>query len=90
MTAMRDETSMFFMSLLRGDSPIRNLIDSDYTFVNEELATTLYGIEGISGDHMRRIPVDDPNRGGILGHASILALTSNYTYTPRLTGLVVV
>ena len=81
MTAMRDETSMFFMSLLRGDSPIRNLIDSDYTFVNEELATTLYGIEGISGDHMRRIPIDDPNRGGILGHASILALTSNYTTT---------
>ena len=81
MTAMRDETSMFFMSLLRGDSPIRNLIDSDYTFVNEELATTLYGIEGINGDHMRRIPIDDPNRGGILGHASILALTSNYTTT---------
>jgi hypothetical protein len=81
MTAMRDESSMFFMSLLREDSPIRNLIDSDYTFVNEELATTLYGIEGISGNHMRRIPIDDPNRGGILAHASILALTSNYTTT---------
>ncbi len=81
MTAMRDETSMFFMSLLREDLPIRNLIDADYTFVNEELATTLYGIEGISGEHMRRIPIDDPNRGGILGHASILALTSNYTTT---------
>ena len=81
MTAMRDETSMFFMSLLRDDLPIRTLIDADYTYVNEELATTLYELEGITGQHMRRISIDDPNRGGIIGHASILALTSNYTDT---------
>ena len=81
MTAMRDETSMFFMSLVRDNLPIRTLIDADFTYVNEELATTLYNIEGVVGDHMRRIEVSDPNRGGILGHASILALTSNYTTT---------
>ena len=81
MTAMRDETSMFFMSLVRDNLPIRTLIDADFTYVNEELAATLYDIEDVVGDHMRRIEVSDPNRGGILGHASILALTSNYTTT---------
>lgn len=81
MTAMRDETSMFFMSLIRDDQPIRRLIDADYTFVNEELATTLYGMDDVRGEHMRRIELTDPNRGGILSHASVLALTSNYTQT---------
>ena len=81
MTAMRDESSMFFLSLVRDNRPIRTLIDADYTFVNQELATTLYGMEGITGDEMRRVPVTDPNRGGILGHGSILAVTSNYKDT---------
>ena len=60
MTAMRDESSMFFLSLIRDNQPIRRLIDADYTFVNEELGTTLYGMEGIEGEHMRRVPLDDP------------------------------
>ena len=81
MTAMRDESSMFFLSLIRDNQPIRRLIDADYTFVNEELGSTLYGMEGIEGDHMRRVPLDDPNRGGYLGHGSVLALTSNYKDT---------
>ncbi len=81
MTAMRDESSLFFLSLVRGNQPIRRLIDADYTFVNEELATTLYGMEGVEGDHMRRVRLDDPNRGGYLGHGSVLALTSNYKDT---------
>lgn len=81
MKAMRDESSLFFMSLIRDNQPIRRLIDADYTFVNEELARTLYGMEGITGDNMRRVPLDDPNRGGYLGHGSVLALTSNYKDT---------
>ena len=81
MNAMREETSMFFMSLLRDDLPIRTLIDADFTFLNEELASTLYGMDYIRGDHMRRVPIYNPNRGGVLGHASILALTSNYKTT---------
>ena len=81
MTAMRNESSLFFMSLVRDDRPIRRLIDADYTFVNEELATTLYGIDGIRGQEMQRIKLQDPHRGGILGHSSILALTSNYKDT---------
>ena len=81
MTAMRDESSLFFLSLLREDRPIRDLIDADYTYVNEELAATLYGMEGIRGEHMRRVALDDPNRGGVIGQPSILALTSNYKET---------
>ncbi len=81
MTAMRDETSMFFMSLLRDNQPIRRLIDADYTFVNEELATTLYGMDDVEGEHMRRVELTDPNRGGVIGQASVLALTSNYKDT---------
>ena len=81
MTAMRDESALFFLSLLRDNQPIGRLIDADYTYVNAELATTLYGMDGVEGDHMRRVSLDDPNRGGIIGQASILALTSNYKDT---------
>jgi hypothetical protein len=81
MTAMRDESSLFFMSLLRENRPVATLIDADYTYVNEELATTLYGMQGIIGDRMRRVSLTDANRGGVLGQASILALTSNYKDT---------
>lgn len=81
MTAMRQETGLFFMSLVRDNQPIRRLLDADYTYVNEELATTLYGMSGVQGEEMRRVPVTDSNRGGILGHGSILALTSNYKDT---------
>ena len=69
------------MSLVRDNQPIRRLIDADYTYVNEELATTLYGIDGIKGEAMRRITLQNQYRGGILGHSSILALTSNYKDT---------
>ena len=81
MSAMRAETSMFFMSLLRENQSITRLIDARYTFLNEELAKTLYKIEGISGDHMRRVELDDPNRGGLLGQPSVLTVTSSYKTT---------
>ena len=81
MTSMRDESALFFLSLLRDDLPIRRLIDANYTFVNEELASTLYGMDDVRGEHMRRVTFDDPNRGGILGHGSIMAVTSNYKDT---------
>jgi hypothetical protein len=81
MDAMRSESSLFFMSLLRDDRPIAELISADYTFVNEELARTLYGMDSVSGDVMRRIELHDPNRGGLLGQGAILAVTSNYNQT---------
>lgn len=81
MDDMRAESAMFFMSLLRENAPISRLIDADYTFVSEELAKKLYDMEGVEGGHMRRVTLGDPNRGGLLGHAGILAVTSNYNKT---------
>ncbi len=81
MDAMRAESSMFFMSLLREDRPIGELVSADYTYVNEELASTLYGMDNVHGEQMRRITLSDRNRGGLLGQGAILAVTSNYNQT---------
>lgn len=74
--AMRRETEMLFTDLLRERRSVLDLLDSDYTYLNERLAAH-YGIEGVRGSHMRRVelPADSPRRG-ILGHASILTATS--------------
>jgi cytochrome c5 len=73
--AFRRETEMLFESQLREDRSIVDLLRADYTFVNERLAK-MYGIPNVYGSHMRRVPVTDANRIGLLGHASILTLTS--------------
>jgi hypothetical protein len=52
-----------------------NLLDADYTFVNERLARH-YGIKGVYGSRFRRVTVTDENRRGLLGQGSFLALTS--------------
>lgn len=77
MDAMKQETSMFVRSLIQNNRPARELLLADYTFVNEELARH-YRIRGIKGREMRRVPATS-QRGGLLGHASILAVTS-YPY----------
>jgi len=73
--AMRRETVLLFDSIVREDRPVLTLLDARYTFVNEPLAA-LYGIPNVLGNRFRRVEVTDPNRYGLLGHASILALTS--------------
>jgi hypothetical protein len=74
--AFQTETEMFVASTLRADLPVRNLIDADYTFVNERLARH-YGIPGIYGSRFRRITVPDHDqRGGLLAHGSLLVTTS--------------
>lgn len=78
--AMVKETSHYFEALIQNDSSVLELIDSDYTFLNERLAQH-YGIDGISGDAFQRVSLKDDRRGGILTHASILTLTSNPTRT---------
>lgn len=75
MAAMRAETTMFFHHLAVNDRPVAELIDADYTFLNEELAK-LYRIHGVSGATMRRVSLGSGRRGGILGHGSLLAVTS--------------
>jgi len=73
--AMREETILFFDAIVREDRSVLELIDSDYTFVNERLAAH-YKIEGVKGPQMRRVKLADPARGGVLGHAGILTVTS--------------
>jgi hypothetical protein len=73
--AFRTETELFFESVLREDRSVLDLLAADYTFVNERLATH-YGIPNIYGSHFRRVRLADANRGGVLGHGSVLTVTS--------------
>ena len=73
--AMIAETEMFFESQVRGDRSVLELLRADYTFLNARLARH-YGVPGVYGSHFRRVPVTDPARQGLLGHASILTVSS--------------
>ena len=73
--AFRQETELFFESILREGRSVLDLLTADYTFVNERLARH-YGMPGIYGSHFRRVRLTDGNRGGLLGHGSILTVTS--------------
>ena len=73
--AFRRETELLFGTVLREDRSVLELLDADYTFVNERLARH-YGIPGVYGTRFRRVALEDPNRRGLLGHGSILSLTS--------------
>lgn len=73
--SMRREVVTYFNRLVREDRSLLELVDSDYTFMDERLAS-LYGIEGIEGDVMRRVEWGDRGRGGILGMAAVHAATS--------------
>jgi hypothetical protein len=79
--SMYDEAVLFVDSVFRDDAPLTRLIDADYTYANDWL-TELYGIKDRigggdgKGEVMRRIKLDDPNRGGILGLGAVLTVTS--------------
>ncbi len=74
--AFRRETELLFQSIVRGDRSVLELLTADYTFVNERLARH-YGIPHVYGSHFRRVAVTDDARRGLLGHGSILLLTSH-------------
>jgi mono/diheme cytochrome c family protein len=78
--AFRTETQMFFGYILRQDRSTLDLLNADYTFADERLARH-YGIQGVYGPQFRRIKLTDPNRRGLLGQGSILAMTSVATRT---------
>jgi hypothetical protein len=85
--AALDETHLFFADLLERDLPARNIVDSDFTFLNGRLANH-YGISGVEGVAMRRVtlPSESP-RGGLMTQASVLKITANGTTTsPVLRG----
>jgi hypothetical protein len=73
--AMRRETELLFEHVMREDLSVNELLTADYTFVNERLAQH-YEIPNIYGSHYRRVPVANEARRGLLGHASILTVTS--------------
>jgi Protein of unknown function (DUF1592)/Protein of unknown function (DUF1588)/Protein of unknown function (DUF1587)/Protein of unknown function (DUF1595)/Protein of unknown function (DUF1585) len=73
--AMRRETELLFDNIMRQNRSIVEMLTADYTFVNERLALH-YGIPNVMGERFRRVPVTDENRIGILGHGSMLTLTS--------------
>jgi hypothetical protein len=73
--AMKEETVRFFDSLVREDRSVLELLTADYTFVNERLARH-YGIPNVTGAQLRRVKLEDDARRGVLGHGSILTLTS--------------
>jgi hypothetical protein len=74
-TAMRAETSMLLEHVLREERPLPELLDADYTFLNERLAKH-YGIAGVTGEDMRRVALADRSRGGVLTLGAVLATTS--------------
>jgi hypothetical protein len=78
--SMRRETELVFEAFLREGRPARDLLDADFTFLDRRLAAH-YGVPGSFDDELRRVPVLDDDRRGLLGHASVLALTSNPTRT---------
>lgn len=85
--AMHDETATFFDKLRVEDRPVVDLLDSDYTYLNGELARH-YGISGVNGEDMQRVALKSEfHRGGLLGMGSVLALTSHtFRTSPTLRG----
>ena len=78
--AFQRETEMLFESILREDRSVLDLLDADYTFVNERLARH-YGIPNVYGPDFRRVPVPSDARRGLLGQGSLLLVTSNANRT---------
>jgi hypothetical protein len=78
--AFRRETELFFAYILRGNRSTLELLDADYTFLNERLAKH-YGISGVYGSRFRRVTLTNPNRRGLLGQGSLLSLTAVATRT---------
>jgi hypothetical protein len=81
---MKRETEMLFESIVLEDRGALDLLTANYTFMNERLAKH-YGISGIYGDQMRRVTVKDEYRKGLLGHGSILTITSLANRTSPVT-----
>jgi hypothetical protein len=73
--AFQRETELFIESQLREDRPATELLTANYTFVNERLARH-YGMPNVYGSHFRRVTYGDAHRGGVLGHGSVLTVTS--------------
>jgi hypothetical protein len=74
--AMRTETELFFNSIVQEDRSVLDLFTADYSFMNERLARH-YGIDGVAGEEFRRVQYPNDRRRGVMGHGSVLTLTSH-------------
>jgi mono/diheme cytochrome c family protein len=84
--SMHRETELFFNNLVAEDRNVLELLTADYTFIDERLARH-YGIAGVRGDEFQRVTYPDDTRRGVLGHGSVLTLTSHANRTsPVLRG----
>lgn len=75
-TAMQEEAYLFISELVRNDRPVIDLIDANYTFLNEELAKH-YGIDGVKGERMQRVALTDRRRGGVVTMGAVLTITAD-------------
>ena len=83
---MRRETETFFNALVQEDGSLQDFLTADFSYMNQRLARH-YGIQGVAGDDFRRVDYANPARRGILGHGSVLTLTSHANRTsPVLRG----
>ncbi|MEM7415217.1 MAG: DUF1592 domain-containing protein [Gemmatimonadota bacterium] len=73
---LRTETETFFANLVQSDASVLDLYTADYSYMNERVARH-YGVDGVIGDDFRRVEYPGQRRRGLLGHASILTLTSH-------------
>jgi len=78
--SMRRETELFFSNMVHEDRSVKELLNANYTFVDERLAKH-YGIPNVVGNRFRRVEITDENRRGLLGQGSVLTLTSLATRT---------
>ncbi len=84
--AMKTETKMFIMHMLRENRPMSEFLNARYTFLNDRLAG-FYGIDGVTGSEFRKVDLASDQRGGILTHASVLTVSSYPTRTsPTIRG----
>ncbi|HEX3135804.1 MAG TPA: DUF1592 domain-containing protein [Planctomycetota bacterium] len=74
--AMQEEAYLFITELIRNDRPVTDLLDANYTFLNEELAKW-YGIDGVKGERLQRVALNDRRRGGVVTMAAVLTLTAD-------------
>jgi mono/diheme cytochrome c family protein len=73
--AFQKETELFIGSIMREDHSVVDILNADYTFVNERLARH-YGIPNVYGDQFRKVAISNPARRGLLGQGSVLTVTS--------------
>jgi len=71
------QTDAYFADLLKRNGPIRDLIDSNYTFLNESIANVFYGRTDVKGESLRKVVLNDSRRGGVLTQPSVMTATAN-------------